>query len=180
MNFYMKIYSGEKSYICDLCGMNFSERLSLKRYVRRYFGIRLYQCEVCEKTFYISIIFKSYKEFYEIRLGIKVRYDCIICKKSYFRKEILNKYMKIYDFEQRIICEKCGCYFLIKVYLKRYQLIYKVSEDKNEDYKKFFCGVCEKKFFIDGLFKFYMIIYKTERNFKCDICFCTFKDKYVL
>lgn len=42
MNFYMKIYLGEKSYICDLCGMNFSERLSLKRYVRRYFGIRLY------------------------------------------------------------------------------------------------------------------------------------------
>lgn len=180
MNSHMKIHSGEKPHTCDLCGMNFSERSSLKRHVRRHLGIRPYQCEVCEKTFYTSTTLKSHKESHEIRSGTKARYDCTICKKSYSRKETLNKHMKTHDPEQRITCEQCGCYFLTKAHLKRHQLTHKVSEDKNEDYKKFFCGVCEKKFSTDGLLKSHMVTHKKERNFKCEICSCTFKDKYAL
>lgn len=180
MNSHMKIHSGEKPHTCDLCGMNFSERSSLKRHIRRHLGIRPFQCDICEKTFYTSTTLKSHKESHEIRSGTKARYDCTICKKSYSRKETLNKHMKTHDPEQRITCEQCGCYFLTKAHLKRHQLTHKVAEDTNEDYKKFFCGVCEKKFSTDGLLKSHMTTHKTERNFACDQCPCTFKDKYAL
>ena len=180
MNSHMKIHSGEKPHTCDLCGMNFSERSSLKRHIRRHLGIRPFQCEICEKTFYTSTTLKSHKESHEIRSGAKSRYDCTICKKSYSRKETLNKHMKTHDPEQRITCEQCGCYFLTKAHLKRHQLTHEMAEGKSEDFKKFFCGVCEKKFSTDGLLKSHMITHKTERNFKCDKCTCTFKDKYAL
>jgi KRAB domain-containing zinc finger protein len=180
MNSHMKIHSGEKPHTCDLCGMNFSERSSLKRHIRRHLGIRPFQCDICDKTFYTSTTLKSHKESHEIRLGTKARYDCTICKKSYSRKETLNKHMKTHDPEQRITCEQCGCYFLTKAHLKRHQLTHKVADDTNEDYKKFFCGVCQKKFSTDGLLKSHMTTHKTERNFACDQCPCTFKDKYAL
>ncbi|XP_062620279.1 zinc finger protein 271-like [Saccostrea cucullata] len=180
MNSHMKIHSGEKPHTCDLCGMNFSERSSLKRHIRRHLGIRPFQCEICDKTFYTSTTLKSHKESHEIRFGTKERYNCSVCKKSYSRKETLNKHMKTHDPEQRITCDECGCYFLTKAHLKRHQLTHKVTEDTNQDYKKFFCGVCEKKFSTDCLLKSHMITHKSERDFMCDQCTCTFKDKYAL
>jgi uncharacterized Zn-finger protein len=56
------IYTGDKSYICDICGKGFIENGSLQRHIRTHTGDTPYKCDFCGKLF-SDHIYKVYHQY---------------------------------------------------------------------------------------------------------------------
>lgn len=48
---YANFTSGEKNFVCDVCGKAFGDARVLKSHMTRHTGERPHSCEKCKKTF---------------------------------------------------------------------------------------------------------------------------------
>ncbi|XP_055586645.1 gastrula zinc finger protein XlCGF57.1-like [Uranotaenia lowii] len=163
---------GEKPFVCDLCGKEFSQKTILETHHSTHVQDKNFDCEVCQKKF------KS-KKLLDLHLKrhLKVSmpknsepYDpveCDICQKVYSNKLSLRTHKQMHtDF--KIECSFCGKHFKIMAHLK----VHLRSHTKEQPYE---CAECHKKFGYESSLKTHMLTHTDARPYKCGTCDTTFR-----
>ncbi|XP_065077550.1 gastrula zinc finger protein XlCGF57.1-like [Ochlerotatus camptorhynchus] len=161
---------GEKPFVCDLCGKEFSQKTVLEAHHSTHVQERNYSCEVCLKRF------KS-KKLLKLHVIRHVRssqpkqetepLECDVCHKLYSSKMSLRNH-KLMHSDAKIMCTFCGKNFKIMAHLK----VHLRSHTKEQPYE---CNQCHKKFGYETSLKTHRLVHSDERPYKCDLCDVAFR-----
>ncbi|XP_055617846.1 gastrula zinc finger protein XlCGF57.1-like [Toxorhynchites rutilus septentrionalis] len=161
---------GEKPFVCDLCGKEFSQKTVLEAHHSTHIQEKKFSCEVCLK------LFKSSKSL-KLHLVRHVRIEkpkqetdpleCDVCHKFYSSKISLRSHKQMHS-DTKIACTFCGKSFKILAHLK----VHLRSHTKEQPYE---CGECHKKFGYESSLKTHQLVHSNERPYKCDLCNVSFR-----
>lgn len=152
----------EKRFMCDLCEMRFSLRISLKMHImkiHREEKSRPFVCEICQKGFPVK---SNLEEHLLIHSGEK-KYECDICRKKFHEKSTLLHHIRVVHSEIKQRSEE----HMDNVHTKE-----KAMPFVSETY--------EEGFSVETSLEEDMLIPSAEKNHECDICEKKFRFKSVL
>nr|XP_019537892.2 gastrula zinc finger protein XlCGF57.1-like [Aedes albopictus] len=161
---------GEKPFVCDLCGKEFSQKTVLEAHHSTHVQERNFSCEVCQKRFKSNKLLKLHITRH-VKSGQPRQetepVECDVCHKLYSSKMSLKNHKVIHS-DAKIMCTFCGKNFKIMAHLK----VHLRSHTKEQPYE---CDQCHKKFGYETSLKTHRLVHTNERPYKCDVCDVSFR-----
>ncbi|XP_057375324.1 uncharacterized protein LOC130696253 [Daphnia carinata] len=154
MKFHLKVHSGVKSHLCELCGRAFALRNSLNSHIRFHHRGQArpkhFMCSTCGYT----CRSKNHLEKHE-RIHTNERpFDCKYCDKKFREKGTLVRHIRTHTGEKPYACNICGTsYAARQTYVSHYRRKHEKREPGNERLPRrangptYSCEFCQKTFY---------------------------------
>merc|ERR1712227_978397 len=140
---HMRLHSGEKPFICDVCGSSFRIVSQLQTHITKIHAkIKNHRCLVCEKTFFTK---RELVEHTRTHTGEKP-YQCQVCDKRFAHQGSLRTHMTAHTGERPYKCDLCEMTFTQSSNLSRHKLTH-------TGVTPYECDICKKMFSQKGNLK---------------------------
>ncbi|XP_036936657.1 zinc finger protein 84-like [Acanthopagrus latus] len=193
----LRVQTGEKPFVCDICGRRFAQQKHLKSHIRTHTGEKPFDCDVCGKSF---ARLESLKTHVRTHTGEKP-FGCDHCGRRFVEPRSLKRHVRTHTGEKPFGCDVCSKRFIQQGHLKLHMITHKGEKPFGCDHcgrrfvelrslkrhmrthtgeKPFGCDVCSRIFAQQGSLKIHMRTHTGEKPFDCNACEKRFKHKSAL
>ncbi|KAM4900687.1 zinc finger and BTB domain-containing protein 49 [Sylvia borin] len=132
------IHSGEKPHLCDICGRGFSNFSNLKEHKKTHTADKVFTCDECGKSFNMQRKLVKHR----IRHTGERPYSCSACGKCFAGSGDLRRHVRTHTGEKPYTCETCNKCFTRSAVLRRHKKMHcKASEDGPNALEEFAQGM---------------------------------------
>ena len=153
------LHSGERRFICDLCGYLASKLSDLKRQKLVHPGEKPHKCDICDYSTTQSGNLKTHKL---IHSGEKPR-KCDVCDYSTTHSGALKRHKLIHSGKKPYKCDLCDFSTTQSGHLKTHKMIH-LGE------KPYTCDQCDFSTTQSWNLKTHKLIHTGEKPYKCNLC----------
>lgn len=120
------IHSGEKPHLCDICGRGFSNFSNLKEHKKTHTADKVFTCDECGKSFNMQRKLVKHR----IRHTGERPYSCSACGKCFAGSGDLRRHVRTHTGEKPYTCETCNKCFTRSAVLRRHKKMHCKATDE--------------------------------------------------
>lgn len=167
---HVRMHSGEKSYICHICGKQYFQNGSLYYHLKHmHDGVKNHACDICGRSFAMKTAMEDHRR---IHTGERP-YVCDSCGKTFKTKASLYIHNKTHTDELPHECFYCSKRFRWKQRMLGHLTMH--TGEKNHT-----CDVCGKGFGVKNDLTRHKRIHSDEKPYTCQQCGISFSQKRYL
>jgi len=137
---HLAMHLDKRAHLCDLCGRSFRQKSQLRLHVQRHTGLKKFDCVYCVSKFLTK---GDLERHVKSHMGTR-DYHCELCNKTFTRQQTLNEHMNRHYGLKPYECKVCGKAF------SEMSTVWKHIKTHNQDTKIEFEGV-EEHVIIHGI-----------------------------